>query len=169
MFIPYFIFVRAFGRISDAELLYLFGLDSYRPAPPPQDFEQFARLAGDDEWIVLTDDPGYTLCSMPSTLQAIHQLGQTYDVFACSVGDTDGSFGFVYYRDGQVVRRYVVEDPYYRGGTVIENTGEPLPGEEAAFQEAVGLSIVLSIAASLGIRTAYTEQDFRVYAPPENG
>src|SRR5262249_33388438 len=75
----------------------------------------------------------YTLWHMRSTRPTLQALGRSCDVFACSIGDCDHSFDFVYYRGGRLVRQYVVEDPDFRGGRVVENTGEPLPGEAAAF------------------------------------
>ena len=50
--------------------------------------------------------------------------------------------------------------PAHRGGT-----GTPLPGEAIAFGETDEMAIVLSVAASLGIKTDLTERDVRVYAP----
>jgi hypothetical protein len=165
---PYFIFVRDAGRRTDADLLHLFGLATYRPTQSPRRRGRYALLAGEGEWTMLADDWYYTLWHMPSTRQAIHQLGQTCDVFACSVGDCDHSFDFEYYRDGRAVRRYVVADPDFRGGHVVENLGEPLPGEAAAFRETDELRVVLAVATSLGIRTNYTAQAIRAYVPSES-
>jgi hypothetical protein len=162
---PYFIFVRGEGRYSDADLLRLFGLSTYRPTKLPRRLERHAILADDGSWVMVADDWYYTLWHMPSTRPALQALGQTCDVFACSVGDCDHSFDFVYYRGGSLVRRYVVEDPDFRGGRVVEDTGEPLPGEAAAFAESDEMGIVLGVAASLGIRTDYAEGDLRVYVP----
>ena len=50
---------------------------------------------------------------------------------------------------------------------MVENFGEPLPGELVAFREADELDIVLKGAASLGIRVDYTKRDIRVYKPAE--
>ena len=50
---------------------------------------------------------------------------------------------------------------------MVENFGEPLPGELVAFREADELDIVLKVAASLGIRVDYTKRDIRVYKPPK--
>jgi hypothetical protein len=162
---PYFIFVRGEGRYSDADLLRLFGLSAYRPTKARRRGGHHAILADDATWTMVADDWCYTLWHMPSTRPALQALGQSCDVFACSVGDCDHSFDFVYYRGGRLVRRYVVEDPDFRGGRVVENMGEPLPGEAAAFGGSDELGIVLGVATSLGIRTDYAEGDVRVYAP----
>jgi hypothetical protein len=160
--LPHFIFVRDAGSHSDTDLLHLFGLATFRPTQSPWWSGPHVFLADDGEWTMVADDCNYTLWHMPSTEQAIHQLGHTFDVFAASVGDCDCSFDFVYYRDGRVARRYVVDD---RGG-VVENIGEPLPGEAAAFREITELRIVRAIAVSLGIRINHTAQKIRAYDPP---
>lgn len=172
MHAPYFIFVRCAGRYSDADLLHLFGLDAYRPTNAPRRLGNHAIFADDGRWTMIADDWLYTLWHMPSARQAVHQLGHSHDVFSCSVGDADYSFDFVYYRDRRLVRRYVVEDPHYNGGHVVEDVGEPLPGEAAALRERGERGerrTVLAIAHSLGIRTDYTLQDLRVYAPVRPG
>ena len=149
---------------SDADLLQRLGLSAYR-ATNYLGVGRYAVLADDGEWTMIADDWYYTLWHMPSTRPALEELGRSCDVFAGSVGDCDRSFVFVYYQSGRLVRRYVVADPDFRGGSVVENTGLPLPGEAAAFREADELKIVLGVAASLGIRADYSERDVRVYAP----
>jgi hypothetical protein len=162
---PYFIFVRGEGQYSDADLLRLLGLSAYRPTRTPPRRRRYAILADDGPWTMIADDWHYTLWHMPSTRPALQELGRSCDVFAASVGDCDHSFDFVFYRGGHLVRRYVVADPDFRGGSVVEDTGTPLPGESAAFREEDELRIVLGVAASLGIRTDYEVRDIRVYAP----
>src|SRR5262249_16334434 len=149
---PNFIFIRGAGTYSDADLLQRFAIAEYRPMTLADSLASYAILADDGEWVMLADDWGYTLWHMPSTRPAIEEFGRTCDVFACSGGDCDCSFGFVYYSGGRLVRRYVVEDPHFRGGRVTENTGEPLTGEAIAFKETDELMIVLKVAASLGIK-----------------
>jgi hypothetical protein len=163
---PYFIFVRCAARCSDADVLRWFGLSTYCPTNSPRLHGRHAILADDGQWMMIADDWHYTLWHMPTTRPTLQKLARSYDVFAGSVGDCDDSFDFVYYQRGQLVRRYVVDDPDFRGGSVVEITGAQLLGEAAAFGETEQLKIVLSIAASLGIMTNYTEHDVRVYAPP---
>ena len=162
LYAPYFIFLRCAGRYSDADLLRWFGLTGYRPVKSTSRLGRDGVLADDGLWTMLADDWYYTLWHMPTTRPTLAELAESCDVFACSVGDCDHSFDFVYYRDGRLVRRYVVEDPDFRGGRVAENFGEPLPGEPTAFAETDEMRIVPSIAASLGIRTDYGERDVRV-------
>ena len=163
---PYFIFLRCAGRYSDTDLLQHFGLSNYQPAKVVRRNGRHVILADNGEWVLIADDWYYTLWHRPSTREAIAALAESSDVFACSVGDCDHSFEFAYYRNAHLVRRYIVEDPDFQGGRVVENVGEPLPGEAAAFKQSDELKIVLGVAASLGIKTDYKEQDLRIYAPP---
>ena len=71
------------------------------------------------------------------------------------------------YRGGEIHMSWPI--PTFAGGSVVENMGELLTGEAVAFREPDGLAIVLAVAASLGIRTSYTEQDIRVCAPLDSG
>lgn len=162
---PYLICVRADGALSDATLLQLFGLFDYTRTAAAA-LSRHATLAGGGGWTVLADDWYYTLWHRPETRPTIASLGASWDVFACSVGDTDRSFDFVHYRGGRLVRRYVVEDPHYRGGVVVADEGEPLPGEAAALRDADEWRKVLGVAEALGIPVEYNERDVRVYAAP---
>jgi hypothetical protein len=161
---PYFIFVGCAGEYPDADLLRHFGL-SYQPAASTERRDRYAILADDGLWTLLADDLYHTLWHMASTRPAIAALSKRFDIFACSVGDCDRSFDFVYYQGGRLVREYVVRDPDFRGGVVVVNRGEPLLGEAAAFEETDEMRIVLRIADSLGIRTDYAENELRVYSP----
>lgn len=161
---PYSIFLRCAGRYTDANLLACFGLSSYRPADALHSrFGQYVALADDGEWTLVADDLCYTLWHMPTTRDAIAVFAEQCDVFACSHGDCDDSFDFAYYRDGRLARQYVVADPGFRGGVVVENIGDPLPGEAAAFVPLCVTSTGLRVAASLGIWTDYTDEDVRFY------
>jgi hypothetical protein len=148
-------------------LLHRFGLSTYRPTEIFPRLGNYVALADDGEWTLIADDLGYTLWRMPSTRPAIEALGQSWDVFACSIADCDDSFDFEYHRENHLVRRYVAADSGGSAPVVVENFGERLPGESTAFKQAFVLNIVLGVAASLGIRTDYTEQDVRVYVPTE--
>jgi hypothetical protein len=166
---PFFIFVRCAGELSDADLLRLFGLSAYQPAMFPGRAGRYAILADDGDWAMIADDFRYTLWHMPSTRPTLEELGQNYDLFSCSVGDTDNSFEFEYYQGSRMVRRYVVEDRYCSGRRVVEDAGKPLSGEAFAFKKADGFEIVRRVASSLGLRTDYSERDIRVYAAVKSG
>ena len=128
---------------------------------------RYVILADAGKWVLIADDWHYTLWHMSSTRPTLAVFAEHCDVFAGSAGDCDHSFDFLYYKDFHLIRKYVVDDPDFKGGRLVENVGEPLPGESAAFKQSDELKIVLEIAASLGIKTDYTERDLRVYAPLE--
>lgn len=162
---PYFLFLHCQGLFTDRQLLHQFGLTNYIPAKPTRPIQQSAILADAGGWCLLADDWYYTLWHKETTRPVLAQMGQSFDVFACSVGDCDRSFDFVYYRDGRLVRKYIVHSPRYTDQIVVENVGEPLPGEATAFKESDEINLVLGVAASLGLKVKFEERDFRVYVP----
>ena len=160
---PYFIFVRCSGKYSDADLLHRFGLTKYTRTGKILGSGPYALISDDSTWTMLADDWRYTLWHMESTRPAIAKLARSFDTYACSVGDCDHSFDFLYHRDGRLVRKYVVEDPDFHGGRVVENIGGTLPGESDAFKHEDETRIVLSIATSLGIQVPCDESHVRIY------
>jgi hypothetical protein len=166
----YFIFVRCSGSLSDEQLLELFGIASYQP--PTGSFTwtgDYARIAGDGQWSLIMDCWLYTLWYSRLTEQVIQQLSQTWDVFACSVGEADYSFDFEYRQAGRLVRQYIVIDPHYSGGEVSKDEGVPLPGEQESLKASDELSRVLGIAEALGIQLNTMAQNVRVYVKPRPG
>ena len=109
---PYFIFVRRPHEFADADLLTRFRLHNYERTESVAQLDRYAIVADAGTWTLLADDWHYTLWHMPTTGQTIEDLAATHDVFACSIGDIDQSFDFVYYRNAALVRKYVVSDPY---------------------------------------------------------
>jgi hypothetical protein len=95
--------------------------------------------------------------------ERIEQLSRAHDIFYCSVGNDDHSFEFVYYEDGRLKRKYIVEDPTYEGGEVVEELGTPLANEALALQEEDELDKVLSVAKSLGIEINHSPANIRTY------
>jgi hypothetical protein len=117
---------------------------------------------------MLADNWHYMLWHKESTRNSIEGLATEFDVFTCSVGDSDDSFDFVYYREGKLLRRYVVTDPDYNGGSVAEDIGESLPTESDILADSSDqLAMVLSLAKSIGIKTDYREDELRVYVSPD--
>ena len=165
---PYFIFVRCNGAITDTDILQRFGLAKYSAARCAPRMGLYAVLADDGEWTMLADNWHYQLWHRESTGNAINDIATTYDVFTCSVGDSDDSFDFIYYRNGKLVRKYVVTDPHYSGGTISEDIGESLKQESDILANSDGqLKLVLALAKSVGIRTDYAEDELRVYVSPD--
>lgn len=163
---PHFIFIRCGGELSDLELLDRFGLSGYERGAWPPGFRRHVLITNDEEWTHVCDDWFYSLWHMPSTRETIADIASEYDVFACSAGDSDQSWEFVYYRHGRLLRRYVVDDPNYRGGVVVEDLGIPLEGEEEAMKLTDGLTIALRLASTLGVDVRHADKEIRVYAKP---
>jgi len=164
---PFFIFIKCAGAYSDADLLRRFGLSGYQRVSAPPDSGPYVCLTEDGQWMHIADDWSYTLWHRPSTWETLAETAKNHDVFACSTGDCDYSWQFVYYRHGRLLRKYVVDDPHYRkGGIVVEDFGIPLEAEESATQLSDESEIVLTIAASLGIDVNHRAKEIRVCAPP---
>lgn len=163
---PHFIFIRCDGAYTDAELLQKLELVGYERIKSPPDLRPYVCITNDRQWTHIADDWSYTLWHMPSTRDVIEEFGKDHEVFACSVGECDRSWEFVYYRNGRLLRKYIVEDPHFRGGVVVEDHGVPLEGEEEARKLTDEQETVLAIASSLGIDVRHNERAIRVYARP---
>ena len=164
---PYFIFMRCAGEYSDADLLAKFGIRKYKRVAEPPQHGPHATFFDSGDWTMLADDWYYTLWHMATTRPAIRRLSQFSDIYACSVGDCDHSFDFVYYQAGKLVRKYVVvADIGTNNSNVVENTGKQLPGELEALKLDDQLETVLSISDALGIRGPTPEDELRFYACP---
>lgn len=165
---PYFIFVRCGRSLKDADLLRRFGLSKYVRGRFAPQTGLYSVLANDGAWTMLADNWHYMLWRRESKRKAIELLATDFDVFTCSVGDSNQSFDFDYYRDGMLVRRYVVTDPDYSGGSVTQDIGARLTDEaDILANNNDQLAKVLSLAKSIGIKTDYAEDELRVYVAPE--
>jgi hypothetical protein len=160
----FFIFVRHPHPYSDAELLARFTLGSYRRASGVALLARLAVISDDGAWTMLADDMRYTLWHMSTTRPAIEAVAKQHDVFACTEGDADRSFDFVYFKNGQLVRKYAVSSPLYSDRVVEHDFGVPLPGE-AALLSKDGNNIGLDLAGTLGIKTRFAVSDLRLYIP----
>lgn len=163
---PYFIFIRKPHEFSDTDLLKMFGLGTYKISIPTIR-GQHVIFADADGWTLISDDWGYTLRHMKTTRAVIRTLGKNHDVFACTVEDVDRSFDYVYYVNGELVREYEVHSPKYTDRQIHVNYGELLPNEQELLTND-GYHIGIELAASLGIKTRFTEKDLRVYVPPQH-
>ena len=161
---PFFIFIKGEGQLDDIDILSRFGLGTYRQRRTVPSYGRRAVIADSGCWKLLADDFSYTLWDMESTRPTLSKVAEQFDVFACSVGDSDESFDFIYYVGGSLIRKYTVTDPHYDGGSVVENVGEPLPAESDLLTSGKEkLAIVLGIAQSLGINVDFREADLRIY------
>jgi len=109
------------------------------------------------------DNWWYNLWHSDSFRKKIDKLGEKYDIFYCSMGDCDYSFDFTYYKDGLLRRKYVVDDPDFKGGKLIENIGKSLPFEEDNLKNIGQGGKIISIAKSIGIETNHKLESISCY------
>jgi hypothetical protein len=160
---PYFIFVRTTGVYTDVELLHQLGVTQVARDWTPSRTTRSLFVTEDQEWMHVADDWSYTLWHSPSVRIALTNLAMRHDVFTCSVGDSDRSFEFAYYKDTHLLRHYAVDISLSGKRGVVTDIGRPLPGEAEALQREESLEIVLGIAQSLGIDKHNDLQAIRTY------
>jgi len=113
---------------------------------------------------MISDDGWYTLWHMRTTRRAIRKLARLHDIFSCTKGDCDRSFDYTYYRDGKLLREYVVHSPEFSDRKVSVDRGPMLLGEKDILDKD-GSNIGIDVAASLGIRTTFEADDLRIFVP----
>jgi hypothetical protein len=160
---PYFIFIDGGSAYTDEEVMKLLGIEGFNVANRLEFPNQFLHITNNGQWLHLADDWLYSQWHSKSIRDRIVKLAATHDIFTCSVGDADHSFDFEYYRDGKLIRHYVVEDMSYDGGQVTKDFGEPLPGEVDAFRHNDEIDRVLAVARSIGIVIDHTPENIRSF------
>jgi hypothetical protein len=170
---PYFIFVRASGRLTDADVLKLLGLDDFAPIPPCADWSKpHVYLIEDTAWIPIADDWLYSLWHKghDNIVGAFHKHLPEISIFARFVGDADRPFDFTYYSSGGLLRRYVVEDPRYdkQRHVVMESFGQPLSLEKELSEIGDEQDYVLSLATSVGVKIGHDLASIRCYSRRDN-
>lgn len=169
---PYFVFLKASGILSDAEVLSNLGLIQFRrltsevnPGKPR------LYLTGDSKWIHIADDWLYSLWHLgkergTDAAEMLHAVYPGMTIFSCSIGDCDRSFEFACYMDGALRRRYVVESRSYdlAGRQVVENYGNPFAEERRLPEVEDEFEYVLSLASARGINVRYDLASCRCYS-----
>jgi hypothetical protein len=163
---PFLIFVRCARQLSDEELLQRLGIVGFVRDPKPADNVSCVYLTEDNLWTHIADDWCYTLWHMRTIREAIAGLAKQFEIFTCSVGDSDHSFDFAYYCNGTLFRKYVVMDPHWKGGEVVQDIGTRLPGEDEALKLPDETDRVLFLASLLGIDLQHELDRIRVYSRP---
>lgn len=166
---PYFIFIDGGTVYSDEEAMKLLGIEGFAASSRLEFPNHFLHITDDGRWLHVVDDWLYTQWHSKTIRGRIAKLATKHDIFTCSVGDTDHSFDFEYYRGGVLVRRYVVEDPSYDGGAVTVDFGNPLPGEATAFEHSDEVSRVLEVARSVGVEIDHHPERIRSFTKPYGG
>jgi len=168
---PFFIFIRAKGKLSDQDVLKRLGIADFIRVDwvPDVGSKPYVLVTDDSEWIHIMDNWSYSLWHDPEVRDCIAQIGAEFETYACSIGDADRGFDFVYYLDGDLRRKYVVQSPNYNDRVVTEDIGDPLSGEAEALRHKDEWGIVLELAVSLGINIQHDLSRIRIYQkdPPK--
>ena len=165
---PYFIFLE--GRLSDHEILRLLGLENFLPVElTAHRREREVCITEDNIWMHVADDWWYTLWykGLP-ILERLHCQRPQASLFACSVGDSDDSFGFTLYAGGQLQRRLEVHDPNFnrKARTVKVNVGNRLSIEDEEREKGEPWAYVSHLARQLGVVFNHKPENTRCYAAP---
>jgi hypothetical protein len=165
---PFFIFVKGLNKLTDEEILQIFGIENFKSVTVEKEdvngrtfyktnFNEIS-LNRDSEWIQILDNFQYDLYHSEEVESTILVLSKRHDIFCCSVGDADDSYSVHYYKNGELVRKIVVEDSTYQKPEVKENFGEPIPLEEQCLKHEDGFVKILSLAESVGISLKKTSE-----------
>lgn len=165
---PYFIFIKTSQDKIDLileklELLNWTALNSVVNDGLIESENRHFFVTWIDGWFHIMDDWNYTLWFDSGLIQRIQNLSNLFEIFTCSIGDCDYSFDFRLFKDGEIKREFVVEDPNINGGVVTKNFGDKLQGEEEALEKKDILERVISIAQNIGITTNYNLDKIRAY------
>ncbi len=163
---PYFIFIKQSKRYTDIEILTLLGIKDFLPTTHIKSTDRVVHITDDGNWTHVIDDWLYTQWHSKSVFNHIEKLAKKHDIFTCSVGDSDSSYDFHYFKNGKLVRRYIYDDPKFDGGFVSEDYGIPIRGEEKALQKCDELNKVLSVAQLVGIEIKHQASQIRSFSKP---
>lgn len=168
-FSPFLIFIKGATKLADSELLSLLNLNEYYMVESSSENQGDKNLTGylfianSDEWVCIMDDWSYALWCNKEIRKRLLAVSNEYDVFYCSVGDIDDSYDFAYFKSGEVIREYIVEDHSFKRGVVVKDFGVPFPVESEAFLHKEIYEKVITIAKSLGIKFHLQKDEVRVF------
>ncbi|MEO0606204.1 MAG: hypothetical protein AAF211_32545 [Myxococcota bacterium] len=106
---PFVIAVRA--RVERRSLVETLGMGDWVEHAPPlgPSFDRWLVVLESPRWTAAADSWHYTLWHDPELPRRLERLAEVGDVLAFAMGDSDESWDFWYFRDGERVRRRVVE------------------------------------------------------------
>lgn len=160
--------------MSDKEILEHLGLVDFDLIIDKKEREKkilhkrYLFLTEDNEWTHLMDDWFYTLWHDKEIRKQIKLLSENFEIFTCSVGDCDDSFDFTYFKQGKIIRQYIVEDFQFNGGEVVKDIGNPFPIEKTAIKKKDLYEKVITIAKSFKIKMNHEKEKVRIYGRFEN-
>jgi len=159
---PYLVFIKKVDFQID-NLLDQLGLSDYVELKRTKFSDQCIYIGQDAQWTHLVDD-GYIHWYSKDYRMNIERIAKSADIFSFSVGDVDMSFDLSLWRNGVLVRHFEWEDPYYDGGNMKMEFGDPIDGESEIPLGSDPLKALWGVAKLLGIENDYTKLDLRIFA-----
>lgn len=164
---PHFIFIHNTdlrSLLNDLNALGLEKIEQIGVKPNRENRFEFAVLQS-NFWIIICDNWYYSLLNNGISQRLLKKLGRKHDLYSCWVGDTDYSYGFSYYKSGNIVRDFLVSNhSYKKEETIIEkNYGDELPNEAICLGKNGEYEKVISIAYELGLSFPIGNEDIKIF------
>jgi len=167
---PFYIFIKSAINLTDEEILKSLGLEEFTEMEKTK--IQNGYIEGMDilyitrvgEWLHIIDGCSY-LWIDKQIRKNLEILGKSFEVIYSSIGDVDMSFEFVYYKDGKLRRKYILEDPNYSKYQLIikENFGIPLDGEQDSLDNEDNWGKMINLVKSIGIPLNHKKEEIKCY------
>lgn len=168
----FFVFIKNGHEMTDEQLLKSLDLEDYQLLSHKDGLagilsernhgKEYLYLTEDRTWTHLIDDL-YSLWHDKHIRGRIEELSSVFDIFYCSIGDVDELLDFVYYKDGELRRKYVEGESKSKGVEMVVDIGKPLIGEEEALEKVQSEDKLLRIVQNLGIDMRHDASKIRCY------
>jgi hypothetical protein len=171
---PHFIFIEDGQQYADQDLVERFGFVCEESFGRDRLLEADINLmdgtmrptfvlAEADGWKMIADDWGYSLWHARSTQAVVKELAESNDLLTFSTGDSDEAYDLRRFRDGALVREWIVDDKFGGGNQrLLNDWGTPLPGERG-MQGGLLIDYLLYIAKVNGFDLAVALEKARVW------
>jgi len=147
---PFVIVLFDADDLSDELLLQTLGV-TVRPTPlhaSGGSLLPYVAVANCNEWKAIGSDWSYALWHNQGTRTGLWKLAQDFRILAYSMGDTDYSYSFHLFDEGELIRESTGSNGQMK---LLFDTGERLPGESLGELGPAGLAQNLaSLAAANG-------------------
>ncbi|SEQ34780.1 hypothetical protein [Neolewinella agarilytica] len=166
---PFFAAIKDISCLPDEAVLEQCGLLNVQKNGNESTILNTVFICRNNEWSIIIDNWGYTLYHFMmhqrrhNKLAQIDSFGGENEMFQGVFGDSDESFSFYYFKNGQNLRTLEVSDPYYKGPELSADQGAPLPGEPEYFNLHKDIITIVNIAYELGIQFPENLDEYREY------
>jgi len=166
---PFYIIIRSENKINQDNVLEKLNLKNYKFVEDENerhnDLQEARKLFIYDNfgWIHIMDDWFYTLWHNKEIRNTLIILGKEFEIFYFSIGDSDESLEFVYYKNGELKRKFIRDDFDFKGGEIKENIGTPFECEKICMKSIDPYDKVKPIINSIGIKLSYETREIKCY------